>query len=167
MNSKEVKVKKLTLENFRRYGNFINLPQVSTKDFFCPGKPPIEFFPDLTTLNVNREIVGISLCRVHPREFKINLVEHHNYIEEGILPLDGDVLMHVGHPTGDNIPPEEIEVFEVPRLTFVRLKRGVWHHAPFSKNNKIVNCLILLAERTYHNDCELKKIEEINITGNA
>jgi len=84
MSGKEIKVKKLTLENFRRYGSFINLIEVSPEDFFRIGKPPIEFFPDLTTLNVNREIVGISLCRVHPREFKINLVEHHNYIEEGI-----------------------------------------------------------------------------------
>ena len=163
MSSKEVKVKKLTRDDFRKYGNFVNLTEVSTKDFFSPGKPPIEFFPDLTTLNVNGEIVGISLCRVHPRELKISLVEHHNYTEEGILPLDGDVLMHVGHPTRDSNPPEKIEVFEVPKLTFVQLKRGTWHHAIFSKDNKVVNCLILLAERTYHNDCEVEKIEEIII----
>jgi len=164
MNNSAVKPKQLTLENFGKYGSFVKLSEVSAKNSLRIGKSPIEFFPDLAILNIDGEILGVSICRVFPREFKINLTEHHNYTEEGILPLDGDVLMHVGCPTGDDIPPDEVEVFEVPKLTLVRLKRGVWHHAPFSTGNKAVNCLILLAERTYHNDCEVEEIPEIPIT---
>ncbi len=164
MSNDTVEPKELTLENFRRYGSFVRLPEVSDKDFFRMGESPIEFFPDLASLNIDGKILGISLCRVLPRELKIDLTEHHNYSEEGILPLDGDVLFYVGTPTGDATLPEQIEVFEVPSLTFVCLKRGVWHYAHFARGNKPVNCLILLAERTYHSDSEGKKMKEISIS---
>jgi len=50
----------------------------------------------------------------------------------------------------------KVEIFEVPKLTLVKLKIGVWHHAAYAKGNQPVNILILLAERTYHNDCEIE-----------
>ena len=163
MKDSMIKPKELTLENFRKYGSFVRLSDISDKDFFRIGKSPVEFFPDLVSLNTDGEILGVSICRVFPREMKIDLTEHHNYTEEGILPLDGDVLIHVGCPTEGELPPGEIEVFKVPKLTFVRLKKGVWHHAPFSLEDRAVNCLILLAERTYHNDCEVEEIVEVSI----
>jgi len=164
MDKGVVKPEELTQEKFRRYGSFVSLSGVSAGSFPGIGKPPVEFFPDLIGLNVDGEILGVCICRVFPREMKIDLTEHHNYSEEGILPLDGDVLIHVGCPTQDELPPRKIEVFKVPKLTFVRLKKGVWHHAPFSVKDKVVNCLILLAERTYHNDCEVEEIPEISIS---
>ena len=35
----------------------------------------------------------------------------------------------------------------------VVIRRGVWHHAPFSANDTPVNTMIVLPERTYNNDC--------------
>lgn len=163
MDNNVMKAKELTLENFGKYGSYVKLPEASSGCFFKIGKPPIEFFPDLLSLDLDGKALGISLCQVQPRQWKIDLLEHHNRTEEGILPLDGEVFLQLGGPTEGEVPPRNIELFRIPNLTFVSLKRGVWHHAPFVVGNKIVNILILLAQRTYHSDCELKEITGIPI----
>jgi ureidoglycolate lyase len=163
MDNNIMESKELTLEDFRKYGSYVKLPEASSPSFFKIGKPPIEFFPDLLSLNLDNKALGISLCQVQPRQGKIDLLEHHNRTEEGILPLDGEVFLQLGGPTEGEVTPWNIELFRIPKLTFVSLKRGVWHHAPFVVGNKVVNILILLAERTYHSDSELKEITEIPI----
>jgi len=163
MDNDIMKPKELILENFRKYGSYVKLSEASSPCFFKIGKPPIEFFPDLLSLDLDGKALGISLCQVQPRQGKIDLLEHHNRTEEGILPLDGEVFLQLGGPTEGEVPPRNIELFRIPNLTFISLKRGVWHHAPFVADNKAVNILILLAERTYHSDCELKEITKISI----
>lgn len=88
------------------------------------------------------------------RPFVLNVSEFHDTCCEIVLPLDGDILMHVA-PAGPEkeFPYEKAEVFLVPRGTLARLRPGVWHHAPFSLRSEVVNCLIALPERTYKNDC--------------
>ena len=166
MGNNIMKPKELTLENFEKYGSYVKLSEVSSPCLFKIGKPPMEFFPDLLALDLDGKTTGISLCKVQPRKLKIDFLEHHNCTEEGILPLDGEILLQVGAPTPGEIPPSNIEFFRIPHLTFVKLKIGVWHHAPFAVDNKAVNILILLAKRTYHSDCELQEISETddNIT---
>ena len=51
-----------------------------------------------------------------------------------------------------------VHVFYVPRGTFVALRPGVWHHAPFVVNNPVVHVLIVLPERTYANDCTVVEL---------
>jgi len=150
-----IQVQPLTLETFKKYGDFVKIDKVNPETHLRIGEAPVEFYPDLVLQNLGSSIAGVSLCRVFPRDLKVEVTEHHNFTEEGILPLDGDVYTHVGPATKK---PNEmnIEVFEIPKLTFVRLKIGVWHHAVYSKGNQPVNVLILLAERTYHNDCEVE-----------
>lgn len=147
-------VQALNKEAFQKYGDYVHLDRVSPDVFQLLGKPPVEFYPDLITQNIGQPILGISLLRVFPRTHEIEFSEHHHHTEECLLPLDGDVFMHVGGAP-QAVPDLEVEVFEIPRLTLVRLKIGVWHHAVFSRENDPVNVLILLAERTYHNDCEV------------
>jgi ureidoglycolate lyase len=71
-----------------------------------------------------------------------------------MLPLDGDVLIHVAPAGSQNmVPYDEFEIFRIPMGTVVALRPGVWHHGPFCVDKKPVNNLILLPERTYANDC--------------
>lgn len=155
-----VHIKPLTYENFRQYGDFVRLDEVNPEKYQCIGQAPVEFYPDLILQNLGNSILGVSLCRVFPRDLTIELTEHHNYTEEGNLPLDGDVYMYVG-PATQEAEEMKVEIFEVPKLTLVRLKIGVWHYALYAKGDKPVNVLILLPERTYHNDCD---IEPYNLT---
>jgi ureidoglycolate lyase len=107
-------------------------------------------------------IASFSTCRVEPRELVVDVTEYHTAAGEGILPLDNDVLIHVAPATAADagVPLDKIVVFRVPQGTMVVLRPGVWHHAPFSPNDKPANVLIVLPERTYANDCKVFQLEE-------
>ena len=56
----------------------------------------------------------------------------------------------------------------MPRGTLACLRPGVWHHAPYAFGSNLVNCLIVLPERAYKNDCTVFDVpldRQIRITG--
>lgn len=151
---RKIPVKKLTLESFEPYGTFANMLGPKPPKI---GTDPVEFFPDKLRLTLgDAHAASFSVCRVAPRPAIIDVVEYHNTCGEGILPLDGDVLLQVGPATpAGQVPLDQIEVFHVPRGTMVMIHPGVWHHAPFAYGKNPVNVLIVLPERTYVNDCHV------------
>ena len=152
-------VKELSLAGFQNYGVFANL--INPKAYFF-GAPPIQFFRDILQLNLGgASIASFSICRVSKRPAAVTVTEYHSSCGEGILPLDGDVLIHVGPASRSGaLPLEEIEIFRVPKGTLVCLKPGVFHHAPFTQDQDVVNVLIVLPERTYAEDCNVFEIPE-------
>ena len=160
-----VKVEELNVEKFLPFGYYADY-LVSTREKFVLGiGGAIEFFPDM----VQQDLGGVSMAsfsalRVAPRELRIDITEYHTQVAEVVLPLDGDVLMHVGPPTvpGRGVPLDKIRVFRVPRGTLVALRPGVWHHAPFTVNNDPVNMLIVLPERIYATDCEVTELPAVD-----
>ena len=158
---REVCVKELTWDEFHFYGSFCSMINPKAP---CIGAPPIEFFRDLLQLNPGAAGgPSFSVCRVSERPGIVDVTEMHTACSEGILPLDGDVLIHVGLATPDDVVSvDSFEVFRVPTGTFVSLRPGVWHHAPFTCSDKAVNVLIVLPERTYANDCQVHEIPEKN-----
>lgn len=156
---KTIKVQKLTHETFEKYGTF--------KDMLHPegekiGKEPVEFFRDMVqvkSMQVNS--ASFSVCRVTKRELIVDVSETHSYCSEGSLPLDGDVIIHVGPAVpGDEAPEDKIEAFLVPKGTFISLNPGVWHNAAFPVDTDLVNVLIVLPERAYANDCKVAQLKE-------
>ncbi len=86
----------------------------------------------------------------------MDVSEYHDTCCEIVLPLDGDILMHVAPAVPEKeFPFDQAEVFLVPRGTICCLRYGVWHHAPYAFRAEVVNCLIALPERTYMNDCKV------------
>jgi len=155
------KIKELTLESFAKFGSFANM---INPDALKLGAEPIEFYRDMVRLDLGgRAIASFSTCRVCKRPPIVDVTEFHHATGEGILPLDADILIHVGPatPVGD-VPLERIEIFRVPKGTFVSLHPGVWHHAPFAHNADVANVLIVLPERTYAIDCQVTEIPEEN-----
>ena len=157
MKDSKLTIKKLSLEAFAPYGTFANMINPSTVKI---GKEPVEFFRDMVQQDLGgASIASFSVCRVLPRPAVIDVTEYHTANGEVNLPLDGDVLMHVGPATPNGIVPlKQIEVFRVPKGTIISLKPGVWHHAPFSVTDKPVNTLVVLPERAYANDCSVYEI---------
>jgi len=125
---KKVSIQELTLEAFNKYGSFANMID---PDAVKLGAEPIEFYRDMVLLELGTtSLASFSVCRVLKRPPIIDVTEHHNNCAEGILPLDADVLIHVGIATPpDQVPLEDFEVFRVPRGTFAAIRQGVWHHA--------------------------------------
>jgi len=162
---RKTEIKELSVESFAKYGSYANMINPDTCKL---GAEPIEFYRDMVLLDLGvHNTASFSVCRVCSRPNIVDVTEFHNGTGEGVLPLDADALIHVGPATGSNEPPlDDIEVFRVPKGTFVSLRPGVWHHAPFAHGSDVANVLIVLPERTYAVDCEVSEIpadEQIKI----
>jgi ureidoglycolate lyase len=161
--SMKATIKELSLQGFNRYGTFADMVG---SESFKKGKSAIKFFPDMVQLNLGSgSIASFSVCRVEKRPPLVNVSEYHSYTGEGILPLDGDVCIHVAPAPwpGSPVSAESVEIFRVAKGTLVSLKPGVWHHAPFAMGTECVNVLIVLPERTYANDCIVHKHTDDNL----
>ena len=148
----EIKIEELSLEAFNEFGTYKNAINPSTEHF---GVDPVTFYRDMVQQDLGtKTVTSYSVCRVLPREYEINISEYHSHCSEGILPLDNDIIIHVapGAPNGE-LPVEKMRVFRIPQGTMVTLRPGVFHHAPWTCNNKVANTLIVLPIRTYANDC--------------
>ena len=146
----------LTLEGFAPFGSYSSLTDPSGPVI---GAAPIEFYRDAVQLELLGRNGSFSSCCVQKREFVIDVLEYHSQTGEGILPLDGDVLLQVAPASAGDVPDlEQMRVFRVPRGTFVAIRPGVWHHAPFALLG-IAHVLIVLPERTYKNDCVVVRLE--------
>ncbi|MBN1437269.1 MAG: hypothetical protein JW936_09345 [Sedimentisphaerales bacterium] len=163
----KVAIKELSLEAFNKYGAFANMINPNTTKL---GAEPIEFYRDMVPLDLGgKTIASFSICRVLERPPVVDIAEFHTACGEGILPLDGDILIHVGvaTPNGE-VPVSDFEIFRIPKGTFVSLKPGVWHHAPFAYKCQCANTVIVLPERTYANDCyvyDIPKADQLEIDG--
>ncbi len=152
---RKIKAEPLSVDAFLPYGFYANLIDPKAERL---GTSPVEFFRDMVQQDLGGlAIASFSTCRVEKRDLVIDVTEFHGATDEGILPLDNDILIHVGPATpADAGPPlDKIHAFRVPRGTVVVLRPGVWHHAPFTPNDAPANVLIVLPERTYANDCEV------------
>ena len=149
---RQITYKKLSVEGFAKYGAYANMINPTWPRI---GAEPIEFFRDMVQSSLGTATAAsFGVCRVVKRPFVLDVSEYHNGCCEIILPLDGDVLMHVAPAVSEKeFPFALVEVFRVPQGTMCCLRPGVWHHAPFALGAGAVNCLIALPERTYMNDC--------------
>ena len=162
---REVEVQDLSHERFSRYGSFT---QLINPDGDFIGAEPLQFYRDRVQLELGAHTApSLGIVRVMQRPNVVDMSEYHAYTCELLLPLDGDILFHVGPAVvGSVFPYEQVEVFRVPRGTGVMIRPGVWHHGPFAVNSEPVHCAVLLPERAYENDCiavELSPDQQIKI----
>ncbi len=151
---KEITYRKLTLEGFAKFGTWANMINPAAPKL---GAEPIEFFRDMIQTQLGTgPVASFGVCRVVKRPFVMDVSEYHDNCCEAVLPLDGDILMHVAPAVPEKeFPFDQAEVFLVPQGVLCCLRPGVWHHAPFAFRTNVVNCLIALPERTYANDCKV------------
>lgn len=150
----EIAWKKLSPEGFANYGAYANMINPVGPHL---GADPIEFFRDRVQSQLGATtLASFGVCRVVQRPFVMDVSEYHDTCCEVVMPLDGDVLMHVAPAVPEREFPFDLaEVFFVPKGTLCCLRPGVWHHAPYAFGTRVVNCLIALPERTYMNDCKV------------
>ena len=156
---KEIVYNALSTEGFAKFGQYANMIDPKGPKM---GKEPIEFYRDIAQSGLgSASVASLSVCRVLKRPFVIDVSEYHDQCCETVLPLDGDILLHVAPASPEKeFPFDQAEVFKVPRGTLVVLRPGVWHHAPLAFGSDCVNCLIMLPERTYMNDCKVYAFPE-------
>jgi ureidoglycolate hydrolase len=136
----KVIIKELTLENFNKFGSFANMINPNAIKI---GAAPVEFFRDLIGQNLVRDTgVSFSTCRVTKRPFVVKDLEFHTFCQEGILPLDGDILLTLAPATANgDLPWDRIEAFQIPKGTMVTLRPGVWHCGPYGISSRFRKCI--------------------------
>lgn len=150
---RELKVKKLQKETFCSYGDFYDLMNPA-------GYSLGDFYHDrvLFPAPSGQSVAFSALVCTKQDANIIDSAESHSYATELLVPLDGDVIIHVAPPSVGPVP-ELTEAFLVPKGTMVTLRVGVWHLAPFAVQDGDTHLLIGLPERTYKTDCELVHYE--------
>ncbi len=150
---KNVKVQKLTVEKFAKYGSFAALINPDG-EATGPKDASLVFFRDMVLPSFGGEIPAFSTLRVKPRPLVIDAGEYHNHTCEVSMPLNGDALVWVAPADcSKTVPVDKIEVFLVPRGTLLSFRPGVWHHAAYAIDNQVLDVMIVLPERAYVNDC--------------
>lgn len=149
---RRVKAEELSYESFSPFGSFFNPEDCGVPLGSDVG--PVKFHPDrLIQLFEYSNMAAISCLVIEPRELVVNVTEIHLHTEEVFGGFTKDVFFHVG-PAGSSEPDlSQFKVFRLPAGWWARIKRGVWHHAPFISGNESTFGIVVLPPATYTADC--------------
>ena len=157
---REIGIEELTLEAFKPFGSFSKMIDPTVRGSGVGG---MAFYADLEILELgDTHAAAFSTTRVTDQMRPVIVaLERHSRCGEGILSLDGDMLVYFA-PAGAEFPAalEELKAFRVPAGVMLTIRPGVWHCMPFAVNTEVINVLNVLPERTYANDCEMHLLEE-------
>ena len=156
---KEIEVKALSDEAFRKYGEYQDL--INDYEMANRSLPGDGFKPDLIWLNFgNQNPPTISICHIRKSEKMIvKFIEYHKYTCECLVPLDDDVIIYVGIPAPMGIKVDHLEAFYVPKYTAVKLNPCILHGGQFPVNNEEAHLICMLPARTFMNDMNYKIIQ--------
>lgn len=153
----QFKPQALTVEAFAPFGCWYDM---DNPDGYSLNGPLHKFYPDrIRDAHVGH--VGFSTIRVRrPEKMIVDAIEYHTTTSEIIMPINGDMILHVA-PASNGVPVTELtKVFIVPKGTMVQMNPGVWHLCPLPVEVDELHALIVLAECTYANDCTVVNLTE-------
>ena len=152
-------VKELAESAFAPFGTYFN--PADSGPALMGEAGPVRFYPDrLLCLFENSNYVALSQLALEPRALNITATEIHAHTEEVFGGFTRDVLFHVG-PAGNTTPDlSRFKVFHLPAGWWARIKRNVWHHAPFVIGAETTMGIVLLPPATYTNDCYVVELGE-------
>lgn len=149
---KTIVAQPLTVQNFKKYGCFQNL--LDDASLAESSVVPVGFFADVMTLDFGRgnpPAVSVCIAGRQP-DMVVDFMEAHQHTCEGLLPLDGDVVIFVGAMTWEPPRSDGLEAFLVPKGTFVKTYPLILHGKQFALGQDEVRVLCLLPQRTFYND---------------
>ncbi|NPV51991.1 MAG: hypothetical protein HPY71_00510 [Firmicutes bacterium] len=154
-----IKVEELTERSFEEFGTFFNPGDCGPALGDQLG--PIKFYPDrIVQQFVPSNYIAISSLVIEPRPFEITLAEIHENTEEVFGGFAQDVYFFVGAPDRKEPSARDLRAFRLPTGWWVRLKRHVWHHAPFVAGREPAVGIVILPPWTYSNDCIVVQLDE-------
>lgn len=152
-----IKMKKLD-SSFGKYGSFLN-----PADCGLPlggEEGPVRFYPDrILQLFNTSNLLAFSVLELRKRPLEITSSEIHLDTEEVFGGFSQDVCFYVG-PEAPEPSVEEFEAFYLPKGWWVRVKRRIWHQAPFVLGEEPAVGIVSLPPWTYNNDFELVELDE-------
>ena len=150
-------------------GTYAKLNPPKGKPTAKDAKRGVQFWADLVKVDFGGSGIGgfhtiasIGLCRVTRRNTATDPLEFHIGTDEGILPLDKDIILLLSSANAMNTSgpnPNDVIAFRVPKHTFISLPKGTWHWAPIFQGRGCANVLILLPPATYKKDCTVVQLK--------
>lgn len=158
---RRMRVEELSGEAFSPFGTYFNPLDCDPTLGGGNGHGAVRFYPDcMLLLFEHSNIVAISSLVVEPRDLIVTVTEAHLHTEEAIGGFTKDVVFHVGPAGGTGPDPSQFRVFRLPAGWWVRLARGVWHHAPFVIGKEETVGTVILPPATYTADCRVVRLSE-------
>ncbi len=153
---RQVKATKISAANFAPYGTVC---QMTEPEGYALQGEIHRFYPDRISGTCMGSL-GFSPIAVKKDDRVVKMAEYHTTTWEGIVALDGDMIIHVAPASGGTPVPELAEAFIVPKGSMVKLNAAIWHLCPLPVNQEVLHAMIILPECTYANDCTVVEFEE-------
>lgn len=147
---KQIKAVPISQEGFAPFGQFYTMDQ--PQGYALCGEIH-QFFPDRLVADSEHRVGYSPIVVKRPERMIVTQQEYHTTTWEMIMPLDGDMILHVAPASGGTPVTDLAQAFIVPRHTLVKLNAAIWHLAPLPKTNEQLTAMIILPECTYANDC--------------
>jgi ureidoglycolate hydrolase len=155
---KKVRVEELG-KDFSIYGSYFNPEDCGSA--LGGDNGPVRFYPDrILGLFEYSNGPAISVLKLKPREYKITSSEMHSHTEEIFGGFTREVIFHVAPAGGGQPDLGQVKVFRLPAGWWARVKRGVWHEAPFVVGTEEAVGIVVLPPATYTHDCLVVNLSE-------
>lgn len=157
---KLIKIKKITPESFKKFGQTTGLPQKEPS----VSTPGVDYWHAVNDLGGLGEEGVTGFARVKPREFVLDKLERHCRSLEGFCLLTGGPTIFAVAPAGNNEDPkatpdiDQIEAFLLDNSQAVTIDEGVWHWAPFPIGQS-VTVFLWLKGSTVPGDIDYKDLD--------
>jgi ureidoglycolate hydrolase len=154
---RKIKVEPLTREAFAPFGEYYAM--TAPEGYSLNGELH-RFFPDRLTESYNNRLAFSPILVKKPEKMLITQLEYHTTTPEMILPLNGDMIIHVA-PASNGTPVTDFtRAFLVKQGTLVKIRSAIWHLAPLPAEVEELSAMIILPECTYCNDCKVVDLKE-------
>lgn len=153
----KIKAEPITAEAFAPFGRFYKMSEPA--GFALEGAIH-RFFPDRLTAAAFKNIGFSPILVKKPEKYIITQQEYHNSTWEMIMPLNGDMIIHVAPASAGKPVNEFAKAFIVPQNTLVMINAAIWHLAPLPTVQDELCAMIVLPECTYALDCPVVDLPE-------
>ncbi|MDD6449563.1 MAG: ureidoglycolate lyase [Lachnospiraceae bacterium] len=159
-----IKAEPLTRESFAQFGEYY---EMGNPEGYSLNGEIHRFFPDRVTESYEHRLAFSPILVKKKEPMLITQLEYHTTTPEMIMPLNGDMIIHVA-PVSAGTPVTDLtKAFYVKKWTLVKIRSAIWHLAPLPADEDELCAMIILPECTYANDCtvvDLKPEERFVIT---
>ena len=123
-----IKPKKITKENFAKFGDVISTKNVSSIDI---NNGYAKRFNDLANIDTSKDegeaIVSIFSALKRSFPMKINMMEKHPLGSQAFIPMKETTFLSFVAPPGESPEISKIQSFIIPPKTGINYKPGIWH----------------------------------------
>ena len=131
-----IKPKKITKENFAKFGDIISTENIQPIDINNGYAKRFDNLANINTLKNNGNAI-ISIFKAFKRSFPINIdmMEKHPLGSQAFIPMKETTFIAFVAPGEEKPEIKKIESFIIPKGSGINYKPGIWHFPLISTEN--------------------------------